>query len=207
MKCPMSFYSTLAGISMGFLALVSVFLFHRIGSIKNLLLGQGDAILQKQQQYSVDEKSSEGLVKMEEKHLRRLNDALCRKNIYGVYEAIYIMAIEERRNGVNLYLKKGFDNHILPKFKTTICCLRVTMFVGVIYIILFSAITLTPFLHCWFGFSWSPHLLSIIFIVVVCTFLVTSACITFIKVGFEKEKFLEVRSLKKEHKEQKKTVL
>ena len=197
----MSFYTTLAGISMGFLALVGVFMFYRISLIRNLLLGQGVAILQKQQNYSKKQKEKEGLINMSKKQLLRLNDAICRKNIYGVYEAIYNIAIKERSSRILCNLDKGFDNHILIKFKETLNYMKFIMISGVFYILIFSTFSLLPFLHHSFGFNESPHCVSSVFIIVVGSYLLLISFLLFNKIGFEREKYQQVKELKKQHKE------
>jgi hypothetical protein len=94
--------------------LVGVYSFFRLSALKELLIGQGQAILSNITDPNFIEENK-GI--LSNRQLRRLQDDIYRKNVYGIEEGIINATINElqRPNKSNT----GYYNHVMPMFIRT----------------------------------------------------------------------------------------
>lgn len=105
--------STIAQVQAAVVALLGVFLFYKIQRISDIQIGQGKAI-----KANLDEKI-EKKERNIDTHYRRLRDAIHRKNLYGIEEAVLHFTIEEIKAAKQDLATNGYYLHVYPKFIDT----------------------------------------------------------------------------------------
>ena len=123
-------------ILVGIITIIGVYMFFRTESIKDLLIGQGQATLNKQRLYrtnnlepiAVDKPNEYSDITLSDIMFWQLSDAIDRKNIYGVQKVLKHLAIIEVQN--NSCSTTGYKKHVYPQFLKTITHLNRVKYVG-----------------------------------------------------------------------------
>ena len=184
------------------ITLTGVYIFFKINILKDLMVGQGAAIVSN---YDNPVFSDDFKDLYNARQIRRLRDAVLRKNIYGIEEGIIYGAINELKKQ-NLS-EKGFYCHVLPIYIKTKKSLK--------HLVLFSIITLSALFLSMIGVLTKITLeyykdscmtcsALILLIIIAIAFILTMYIIGYSilkKVGFEKDKIDECKKLRKENPE------
>ena len=203
-------FSTIAQVLAALTALTGIFLFYRIEGINNLLIGQGIAIL-KGQRTKIDNKV-QGEPLLTEIEYCRLRDAIDRKNIYGIEEILLVLTNQEFETGIT---ETGYVNNVYKNFRNTkeflktskigtivnICVLIIPLILSIVNINQIPEILLksNEVQNC---ILWNTTFIFISSLVLTMAFV---AYLILWRVGFEKTKIDESKSLKKDYKKGMKT--
>jgi|AntAceMinimDraft_16_1070373.scaffolds.fasta_scaffold34715_1 hypothetical protein len=191
------------------LTIVGVYTFFKIEKLKNLLIGQGESVINKIEFYVSEEiRNSKSDISdkhylkhgcLDKKHFLRLKNAISRNNIYGVEESLITATINELKKTKSD--NTGYYDNVLPKFIKAKKALYLLIIIAYICIlILFAIISLSII-------STIPELLKIssgllpyfIFIGLAFSIILSIVIMTislFKKVGFEKEKYKSCKCLR-----------
>jgi len=123
--------SNMIAVILTFTGLTGIFLFFRIDRVTEILLGDGNSALKRQEEGRERRRkyfyTIEPLIAM--KYWRRLRDAIWRKNIYGIEEGLRRIAILEKKPGKHLG-SNSYSRRVLQYFiKTRIIlnCLKLLL--------------------------------------------------------------------------------
>ncbi|MCK4760731.1 MAG: hypothetical protein KAW12_00930 [Candidatus Aminicenantes bacterium] len=117
--------SDMISIILTFTGLTGVFLFFKIEKVTQILLGDGQSVLDRERNGQL----------LEKKYWKRLRDAISRKNIYGVYEGLLRITIKEIET-IKKPKETGYSKRVLKFFEKTkkiLCCLK--FFLSIIVIL------------------------------------------------------------------------
>jgi hypothetical protein len=184
------------------ITLVGVYVFFKINSLKDLIIGRGAALISNYDDPNFH-KDYEDI--FDAKQIRRLRDDVLRKNIYGIEEGILNATINELKKPIKS--ETGCYMHVLPKFIYTkkvynyliIISLATlsTLFSSLIFLIIKGLVKYFNEIQI--------KTLDIIFLILIgISFLLTFVLIIFTltkKVGFESDKRKLCKKLRKAYPE------
>jgi len=116
--------------------LTGVILFFRIERVTDILIGDGKSVIKRQKEGIADKSLNEPVI--DSKYIKRLRDAIYRKNIYGIEEGIRRISRKEIESKETPN-EKGYSKHALPKFLKTKRILNRLKFL-LVFIILLSIV-------------------------------------------------------------------
>lgn len=107
-------------IVLAFTTLIGVIIFFRIEKVIDILIGDGIATLERQNEGKTpkDEGEENGEPVIKKVHMDQLRDAIYRKNIYGIEVGLRRISIQEIKN-VDTPNSTGYSKHALPKYLKT----------------------------------------------------------------------------------------
>ena len=198
-------FSTIAQVLATITALTGIFLFYRIETINNLLIGQGIAIY-KGQQIKIKNKVTDRPL-LDSIRLNRLSDSIDRKNIYGIEEIILNLTNQEFTIGVT---EKGYVNNIYKNFRKTKIFLNIIKIGTLLNLIILIFLLILNVLNInqvqdllTKSLEYQNYVLrtnTILFVISLILTIIFIGYISLFRAGFEKTKMKENKKLKKFYK-------